>query len=437
MKKIFIVLAVILLLMIAAIAVFIATFDANRYKGVLISKIEESIDKNVRIGSISLNPLHGLAVKVEGAAIKDKGALWENYLVKASEADISLKLLPLLKKDVQIKAILIERLDLNIPDLPLKAPVENIYIKAGFDLSSGALTIERLTGNIGAGSFAVNGVIKNAAVNPDAHLYIKTSNINVADFTPKLPAGSPEFKGGINLDMEASSVGIAPEDIMRTLKAKGVAELNNGVLENMNILKTALDKLNMLPNLVQKLKASLPEKYSGLLNQTSTGFKPIKSNFEITSGRIFFEKLLVESDAFYLINSGSIGMDQDISLSSSFFIPKDLSDAFVKSVPELKYLKNNNGLITMPLEIKGKAPDIAVKPNLDYVMQKLAVSAGQEILNRILSNKSDQAADQSGQVTPGAQPQNINQGESGAAPVEDIIKGVIDIFGKKPQPDGK
>jgi hypothetical protein len=109
--------------------------------------------------------------------------------------------------------------------------------------------------------------------------------------------------------------------------------------------------------------------------------------FQIKDNRIYFDKLLVESDAFYLAGKGSIGMDQDIEISADLFIPKDLSGAFINTAPELEYLTDNNGIITMPLEIRGKAPDISVTPNLEYIIKKLFVSKGQELLNRLLKGR--------------------------------------------------
>ena len=61
--------------------------------------------------------------------------------------------------------------------------------------------------------------------------------------------------------------------------------------------------------------------------------------------------------------------------------------SFTNVAPEFKYLVDNNGLITMPLEIRGKVPNISVMPDINYVVQKLIISKGQEFLNRLLKNR--------------------------------------------------
>jgi len=314
MKKILIIIASILILALTGAALFIITFDANRYKAALITKLEESMGKDIMIGNISLSLLPGFGLEAKDIVVKDKDKTWGNALLKAKSLKVSVKLLPLLKKEIQIQK-----------------------------LSAPELTIN--------------------------------------------PGNSPSFRCSLDLNMSIIIDSLSQEDMLKTLSARGDARLQNAVLDNMNVLKVALDKLNMLPDLVQKLKDNLPEKYSRLLSRNDTSFKPMNAAFQIKDSRIYFDELLMESDAFYLTGKGSIGMDQDIEISADLFIPKDLSDAFTNTVPELKYLTDNNGIITMPLEIRGKAPNVSVMPNLEYVIKRLFTSKGQELLNRLFKNR--------------------------------------------------
>ena len=318
MKKLLIIAAVVFGLFAVAIGVFMLTFDANRYKGALIAKLEESMDRDVRIDNISVNLFHGVGLEAKGVAIKDRGKTWIDFLLKADRLNVSLEILPLLKKDIQVKKLYIPELEIN------------------------------------AGSGG-NGPVFKAAVDMNVRILINSSS---------------------------------QEDMLKTLSAKGNAKLTNVMLDKMNVLKTALDQLNMLPNLVQKLKNNLPEKYNSLLNQNYTAFKPINADFEIRDGSIYFDKLLVESEAFYLVSRGSVGMiDQSLQISSNFFIPKDLSDTFSGAVSELKLITDKDGLITMPMEIKGKIPNVSIMPDLNYVLQKLISSKGQELLNKLFKGR--------------------------------------------------
>jgi hypothetical protein len=315
MKKIIIIIAIVLILPFIAAAIFVATFDADRYKGALIKKLEESTGKNISIDHLSLGLLNGLEVKAKGVAMKERSQSWSNPLLKAENLTISVEILPLLKKDIRIRK-------LSVPELKVS------------------------------------------------------------------PGNKPSFRCGLDLNVNILINSASQSDMLKTLTAKGNIKLQNAALENMNVLKTALDKLNMLPGLVQNLKDNLPEQYKGLLSQDYTAFKPISAGFQIKDARIYFDELTVESQAFYLTGKGSVGMiEQDLDMSADLFIQKDLSSAFVNTVPEFKYLLNDKGVITMPLEINGRAPNILVMPDLEYIMQKLFVSKGRELLNRFLGGK--------------------------------------------------
>lgn len=433
-----IVIVSILLLLIIAFLVFMLTFDANRYKGVLITKLEQAINKNVKIDDISLNPWQGLAVKIRGISIKDTDKTWEAALLKIANLDVSVKILPLIKKDIQIQNISLDSLMLDFSSDSFKLPIS-----------------KSVSSDNSAGAVAVLGALKFFAQN----IYITNSRIHYRDISQPKPidlridiisaklknvslygpaniearlsifaggtaANSPGFKGEFNLKSVCSIGGLSQDNILKTLNAKGNIELENGLLENMNVLRVALDKLNMLPGLVERLKYNLPEKYNELLKENHTAFKPMNADFEIKTGRLFFEKLIIESDAFYLVSKGSIGMDGSLYIGSNLFIPQDLSGAFTNAAPELEFLKDDKGIITMPLDIKGKVPNISVMPNLDYCVQKLAVSKGQEILDRIFKGKP-------------SQPDEEGKGSSGQKPVETIIRGVLDIFTKPSSQEGK
>ncbi|MCX5687138.1 MAG: hypothetical protein NTV71_00590 [Candidatus Omnitrophica bacterium] len=267
------------------------------------------------IDSISLSLWRGLGIEVKGVVIKDRDKTWSDSLLKIKSLNASVKILPLLKKDIKIQR-------LSIPDLSI---------------------------NTGSGT---------------------------------------NFRCALDLKVDILINSLSQDDMLKTLSAKGRMKANNAVLENMNILSMALDKLNMLPDLVQELKDKLPERYSKLLEQNYTAFKPMDADFEIRDGRIYFDKLLVESDAFYLTSKGSVGIaDQSLDISSNFFIPKDLSGAFIGAVSELEYLADDSGLITMPLDIKGKIPNISVMPNLNYVLQKLIESKGQKLLQKLFKSR--------------------------------------------------
>lgn len=286
-----------------AFFIFVFTFDANRYKGLLIDRIEKVIGKDVDIDSISLYFWQSLAIKINGLSIKDAN----KPILKADSIYTNIKLLPLIKKDIQIKGLYIKGIRLN-------------------------------------------------ATNSDMEF---------------IAEGRLSF-----LDIYISLKELEGKDFLDTLKAKGIIELDTLVLNNINILRLALTKLNMVPGLVENLKNSLPEQYKQILIQNYTMFKPVDIVFDIRDRRLSFQNFTIKSDTFYLESKGFLGLKGDVKINSSLFIPQDLSTAFADCVSVLRYLEDTNGMITMPLDIEGTLSDISIKPDLDYVLKRLAVSKG-------------------------------------------------------------
>jgi len=537
---------IILLFILIAIAgfVFLLMFDANQYKGLLTQKIEEAIDKDVRIGHISLNFFPGLGLRVEDASIKERDKVWQEPLLKAASIEMSVRLLPLLKKDIRIdnlyirdsiinyagevsgtpvnlkvdiieavfknvslygplgiearlsffgrgaeniklKALLypelkdktpyirnltlrvaLSKFDLagalnalgdpdiaqqfigkeiagdlvissekiyldpkNIYDsnvyvrlsnamtdiLPIKSPIKNIELTA--EMYGGNITIQKGSGSIAGGSFLVKGVIEDMASLQRSEMDITLRNIDVSMLLPEAAPGKPQLEGTLNIALRSSSSGLTREGILDTLKAKGTVKLDRVVLKNMNVLTVALGKLNMLPGLMQRLRNRLPGYYKKLLRENHTAFKPIEAGFILENRKLFFQKVNVESDTFFLTGSGYLGINRDINVSSYLFIPQDLSGAFAEAVPELGFLQDSQGMISMPLNISGRLPNVSVMPDLNYVIQRLAVTKGQELLESILKKGS-----------PSKTPDESAPGEKEIRPEEVIIKTIFDII---------
>jgi hypothetical protein len=190
----------------------------------------------------------------------------------------------------------------------------------------------------------------------------------------------------------------------------------------------------MIPGLVAKLKENLPQNYLDVLNKSDTQFKPIEASYTISQGNVTFKGLSVESDGFIVISSGSVGFLGDVKLDSQLFILPDLSKAFVGIVKELRYLQDQEGMINMPLFIVGKAPQVSVDIDRQYLLNKLLISKGTELLGDLLSGKK--GSGQETQIQPDSQQQNAvqtdnQQGEEKAPEPASIFKSIFDAIGSQ------
>ncbi len=599
MKKLFILLFFVAIIVAIALLVFLLTFDANEYKPLLTERIEQAIDKDIKIGNISLSFLPTVRLRLAGVSIKGRDEAWEDSDLRVSSIEANIRPLPLLKKDVQIEHVIVRGMDITIandivpistgkieagtakdsdigiaavgalnflaksvsiidssirygdmkvdvvkavlenislfgpinidarlslfgrgaenidlkallyPELETKRPYiknldlkidlakfnlrgaldalgqadiaeeiigkefkgdlvvssEKIYfdprriyesnlyvnlsnvetdllpVKGGIrdialkaEIERGDLIMQKLSGSVSRGSFLAKGSIKDILSRQYSSLDIKLSDIDISSLFFDISPDKPYLEGRLSAETLSSVRGLASEKILETLKAKGVVKIDEGVLKNMNLLVVALDKLDMLPGLVRKLKSKLPAHYRELLRQNFTAFGPMDLNFNIEGDTLFLQETVIESDGFYFVCNGHLKANGDFIIDSDLFIAADLSEAFVDAVREFKYLQNRQGMITMPMDIYGRFPDVVVKPDLDYVIQRLAISKGQELLEDIFKierRKEPKGAPSTGTETgpePEGQAGQEEEQQEEISPEEAIIKTIFDII---------
>ena len=109
MKHFLRVLIIICLLAVAAGAIFLATFDADRYRPQLVAQLQAALGKPVTLDRISLGWQQGIAVQFRGLAIYEGSEAAGEPLIQVESAHGVLELLPLLKKRVQVATVILKR----------------------------------------------------------------------------------------------------------------------------------------------------------------------------------------------------------------------------------------------------------------------------------------------------------------------------------------
>ena len=125
MKKIIIAIAVFIVLVILGAGVFIATFNADRYRPFVVQKIEQAIGKKVTLGHLSLVWKNGIALEARDLKLYD-ASIQEKPLAELDKATAVVRLMPLLNKDVQIASIILLK-----PHVEVEYGPEGILAVAG------------------------------------------------------------------------------------------------------------------------------------------------------------------------------------------------------------------------------------------------------------------------------------------------------------------
>jgi uncharacterized protein involved in outer membrane biogenesis len=114
MRRIFIVAAIIVAVVIMGVVIFLATFNVNRYHGAIQSQLEQRLVRKVTLGDMRLN-LFPPRFSVQDLSIADDSAFGaEKPFVQTQKLDVSVKLFPLLKGSVEIDSLELQRPDVEL-----------------------------------------------------------------------------------------------------------------------------------------------------------------------------------------------------------------------------------------------------------------------------------------------------------------------------------
>ena len=109
MRKLGITILVIIVIIVVAAGIFAATFNVNKYRGTIQSELQKQLGRQVTLGDMHLG-LFPPSLKVKDLAIADDPRFnTAKPFVEANELDVSVKLLPLLHKAVEIRSLNLQR----------------------------------------------------------------------------------------------------------------------------------------------------------------------------------------------------------------------------------------------------------------------------------------------------------------------------------------
>ena len=109
MRKVGIVFGILVVVVIIGAAIFAATFDVNRYRGSIQSELERRLDRKVTLGPMHLSLLPP-RFQVQNIAIaEDPKFPNPKPFVQADQFDVSVKLMPLFSKSIEIDSLKLQR----------------------------------------------------------------------------------------------------------------------------------------------------------------------------------------------------------------------------------------------------------------------------------------------------------------------------------------
>ena len=340
MRKIAIIVGIVIVLIVAAVGIFVATFNPNDYRGTIQTKLEEQLGRKVTLGNMDLG-LFPLRLRVANLSIADDSKFnSRSPFVQTQELAVSVKLLPLLSKSVEVDSLSLER-----PTVELIKNQQGVWNFASLgEKQASAAATSPAPGKAPAPAPAGNSGAKSSSDNQQqfllGELAIKDGQVAITDLQDRKPRMvydhinlkltdfSPDSP--FNVDASVHLPGSGSQEVRLQGKGGPLAHENpastpfKGTLDLKGVVISGLQKFLQSPALV-----NTDGVLSGHTNITSEGGKLL------ANGQMKVEKPRLH------------GIDVGYPINTDYDVNDDLNDEV------LRINKGNIKLGPTPLSVTG------------------------------------------------------------------------------------
>ncbi|MGH9778926.1 MAG: AsmA family protein, partial [Candidatus Acidiferrales bacterium] len=103
-RKILLSVVVVVVVLVVAAGIFVATFDANQYRGLVLEQLSRSLNRPVEASELKLQ-IFPLRLRLDQVRVKENPAFAEDDFLRAAAVQFDVSLGALLSGDVQVTAI--------------------------------------------------------------------------------------------------------------------------------------------------------------------------------------------------------------------------------------------------------------------------------------------------------------------------------------------
>lgn len=263
----------------------------------------------------------------------------------------------------------------------LAAAIKDMQAQA--KITKDEIIMDKASLAIGGGKISAQGKIVDYLDRQFFNLEADIQNLAIQELIAQ-EAQPVKAEGLIFCKIKLNGRGFAPTAMQSNLSGNGEISLTKVKLKDINVLRTVLDKISIIPGLAEKVQANLSEKYKQKLKQKDTVLSDIKLPVLIENGRFIIRNAVLTADEFVFQGQAQAGLDGAYVLEGSFLIPKELSASMVAAEDKLEYLLNQAGEIYIPLRVFGKAGVVNFKVDAEYISKRILIEQGTQQLFKVL-----------------------------------------------------
>ncbi|MFA4984671.1 MAG: AsmA family protein [Candidatus Omnitrophota bacterium] len=256
-------------------------------------------------------------------------------------------------------------------------------LSAGVKVNAGDVLLDKASASLAGGVINISGKIRDYAGEQGFDFKARGESLKLQQLI-RQDNSAIKIEGLLGLKVDLEGEGFSRAALESNLSGSGNIALSNAKLKNINILRTVLDKISIIPGLEEKIEESLSGSFKEKLTQTDTELSDADIPFVISGNRAIIKEITLGADEFLFRGEGEAGFDGSFSLKGAFLIPQELSAAMVSVVQQLEYLLNDDNQIYIPIGVSGKAPALKISVDAEYIAKKILAHQAKSQLFRVL-----------------------------------------------------
>ena len=230
-------------------------------------------------------------------------------------------------------------------------------------LSRTQVHVQELTGRALGGAFTLSG---DCPLQADGAVALK-GTVRDLDLAAAVSAasadGTSRIGGKAHLVIDLSGTGTTRDALESSLAGRVVADIQQGMITQLNIADEVLGKASRLPVVGAVVSEKIKPKYPRLFADPDTHFDTLHGIFTIGERRAQTDDLTIVTADYGVLAHGWIGFNRQINMAGNLRMSKRFSHEVIADVHAAKYLLDDDAQLALPFHLRGDLGK--AKPRLD------------------------------------------------------------------------
>lgn len=195
------------------------------------------------------------------------------------------------------------------------------------------------------------------------------------------------LSGELAAELTLQGAGRDWEEIKPGLRGKGNVRLVDGVVRDFNPAGETLRALAAIPAVAGSGIGRFAEKHPEIFGVGDTKFETLDGKLEIANGWVHARDFRLAARDYALSGEGRYSLDNALEMKTLLTLSESLSREILAADDKLRYLRNADGRVELPVALRGAPPSITAYPDVTHLARGASREAVTDLLGKALGGK--------------------------------------------------